>query len=297
MGGLLDEHELRKIVERVVREVVKDELAKGNSPALIAYQSSKCARLYRERRPLVAANWKMNMSIEKAKRFAVLMRANMPKSKAELLVCPPFYLLTELKRALDGMPISIGGQNVFPEKSGAFTGETSCEMLRDAGCAYAIIGHSERRHIIGESDDMINKKVNFALSSGLKPILCVGELLKERDEKATLRVIKNQLSVDLYRVDPTLAEELVIAYEPVWAIGTGRNATPGQAEEVHAHIRDVLSEIFNYNAASRIRIIYGGSVTPENSAELAKCNNVDGFLVGGASLDAEKFAKIAGAFN
>jgi len=236
------------------------------------------------------------MDLEKARKYARILKDKLPIGDAEILICPPYYLLTEMKRLLEGTAITLGGQNLYPEKNGAFTGEISCEMLKDAGCNYVIIGHSERRHIIGESDEFINRKVNSALSSGLRPILCIGELLKEREEKSTFRVVKNQLKVDLYRADSNLAEEIVIAYEPVWAIGTGRNATPEQVEEVHAFIREVLSEIFNYNTSKRIRILYGGSVTPDNAKELAKCKNVDGFLVGGASLDAEKFASISGVF-
>ena len=211
-------------------------------------------------------------------------------SDRDILVCPPFTSLFAVFKEIEGSNILLGGQNMFYEERGAFTGEISPLMLKDVGCSYVILGHSERRHIFGEDDELINKKVVSAVKHGLIPILCVGELLEERERGETEKVVERQLRKGLAGL--TSSDDFVVAYEPVWAIGTGRTATPEQAQEVHEFIRGVLSELFGREKADEVRILYGGSVKPENAKGLISMPDIDGALVGGASLNAESFSKI-----
>jgi len=210
----------------------------------------------------------------------------------DVAVCPPLVYLHDTAKALSSSNISLGAQNVYFEANGAFTGETSCEMLKDVGCRYVIISHSERRHVIGETDALINKKVAAALSGGLLPILCVGELLEQREGNQTDAVVTEQVKNGLAGLSEEKAIAVTIAYEPVWAIGTGKTATSQQAQDVHQMIRKLLAEMYSDSAANQIRIQYGGSAKPANTAELMNCPDVDGLLVGGASLKVEDFASM-----
>ena len=243
------------------------------------------------RRLLIAGNWKMHKTIPEAldlvRELKELVR---DVNDRDILVCPPFTALYPVSREIEGSNIVLGGQNMYFEEQGAFTGEISPLMLKDAGCSYVILGHSERRHIFGETNELVNKKVLSAVNHGLIPILCVGELLEERESGKTQEVVEKQVREGLKGVDGD--NEFVIAYEPVWAIGTGKTATPELAEEVHLFIRQVLSDMFGSEKANSVRILYGGSVKPENAAGLLNMENIDGALVGGASLKAESFAKI-----
>jgi triosephosphate isomerase len=211
---------------------------------------------------------------------------------AEVAVCPPFTALTAAKAALAGTGIKLGAQDMYWEKQGAFTGEVSPLMLKDAGCEYVIIGHSERRQFFAETDGTVNKKLAAAFAHGLVPIMCVGELLAEREAGTTEQVVDRQVRVGLAGLTADQVAAMVIAYEPVWAIGTGRTASADDAEAVCAFIRRLAAELFGKAAADAVRIQYGGSVKPENAAELMGKENIDGALVGGASLDAATFAKI-----
>jgi triosephosphate isomerase len=210
----------------------------------------------------------------------------------EILICPPFTALYAVAQALKGTNISVGSQNIFWEKKGAFTGEIAPDMITDAGCKYALVGHSERRQFFSETDETVNKRIKAAFAAGLTPAACIGEMLAERENGTTFKVIDTQVKNGLSGLTPEQAKTLVIAYEPVWAIGTGKTATPQQAEEVHAYIRKLYSQIYGETAAGAIRILYGGSVKPDNIAEIMKQPNVDGALVGGASLEVESFTKI-----
>ena len=213
-------------------------------------------------------------------------------TNVEIVVCPPFISLHAVKDVLAGSCIGLGAQNVYWEKSGAFTGEVSAPMLKSVGCAYVIIGHSERRTYFAETDETVNKRIFAALAEGLKPIVCVGETLEERESGKTFEVIKRQIEGGLANLSVEQMASVVIAYEPVWAIGTGRTATPAQAQEVHAFIRKLLNDIFGQTTAEATRIQYGGSVKPDNAAELMSQPDIDGALVGGASLKADSFEKI-----
>jgi len=210
----------------------------------------------------------------------------------DIAVCPPFVYLHDTAKALSSSNISLGAQDVYFQKSGAFTGEISCEMLKDVCCSYAIIGHSERRHVIGETDELINKKAVAAVSGGLLPILCVGELLEQREADQTDAVVTEQVKQGLAGLSEEKVLAVTIAYEPVWAIGTGKTATSQQAQEVHRMIRKLLTEMYSDSVAAQIRIQYGGSAKPDNTAELMSCPDVDGLLVGGASLKVEDFASM-----
>ena len=213
----------------------------------------------------------------------------------DLAVCPPFVHIPGVVKALAGSNIDVGAQNMFYEDNGAFTGETSAEMLSDVGCRYVILGHSERRHVIGENDELISRKVLKALSAGLDVILCVGELLEQRRAGRTWEVVERQVKIGLESVSRDDAARVTLAYEPVWAIGTGETATPEQAREVHAMIRKLLGDLYGAELSDSMRIQYGGSVKPENAAELMNQEDVDGALVGGASLKAESFSGIVKA--
>lgn len=249
-----------------------------------------------DRRLLIAGNWKMNTDRAGAVALAsAVARRAAEFSKLDLLVCPPFVYLTSAADAVKGTAVSLGAQNMYHEKNGAFTGEISAAMLKDVGCQYVILGHSERRHILGESDELINKKTHAALAAGLVPIVCVGELLAEREAGKTGEVIRRQFEGSLKVVSAEQVQRLVIAYEPVWAIGTGKVATPLQAEEVHADLRSLLAKRYNDQSASTVRILYGGSVKPDNAGELLSQPNIDGALIGGASLKVDDFLGIAAA--
>jgi triosephosphate isomerase len=246
------------------------------------------------RKKLIAGNWKMNTDRAGAVALAkgVASRAaDVPH--VDLLVCPPSIYLAPVADTLVGTKVALGAQNMYHEANGAFTGELSAVMLLDVGAKYVILGHSERRHILGETDALINKKTLAALAWGLVPIVCVGELLAERDAGKTAAVIRRQFEVSLANVAATQIEKLIIAYEPVWAIGTGKVATPEQAEEVHADLRSLLTKRYNGPTAGGVRILYGGSVKPSNAGELLGQPNIDGALVGGASLKVEDFIGIA----
>lgn len=248
------------------------------------------------RKPFVAGNWKMNLTLDESVSLAKGLREKLADVKdVDLAVFPPYVYLPAVLDALKGSNISVGAQDASNEKSGAFTGEVSADMLKDIGCDMVIIGHSERRHVIGEKDRLLNLKVRRALDSGLHVICCVGELLEERDAGLTEDVVAWQVWCGLHGLSTEQMNNVTIAYEPVWAIGTGRTATREQAQEVHAVIRALLSERFSGEVADSVRIQYGGSVKPDNAAELMSAADIDGALVGGASLKADSFAGIAKA--
>jgi len=243
------------------------------------------------RRLLIAGNWKMNKTVPEAIELVRELKERLKGVEdRDILVCPPFTALYPVGRELEGSSILMGAQNMFYEEKGAFTGEISPVMLKDVGCSYVILGHSERRHIFGESDELINRKVISAVNHNLIPILCIGETLEEREKGETRQVVERQVREGLKGLKPE--DEFVIAYEPVWAIGTGRSATPEMAQEVHTFIRDVLTELFEKEKAEGVRILYGGSVKPENAKGLLEMPDIDGALVGGASLKAESFSAI-----
>lgn len=249
------------------------------------------------RRPLIAGNWKMNL--DRAGAIA-LARACVERAASltsvDVAICPPHVYLDAVAKIVAGTKIALGAQNAYFENNGAFTGEISMSMLVDIGCQFVILGHSERRHVMGETDEQINKKVHKSLAGGIQPIVCVGELLAEREAGKTNAVIRSQFDGSLAGVSAEQMSRVVIAYEPVWAIGTGKVATPQQAEEVHKELRNLLVSRYNHQLASAVRIQYGGSVKPSNAAELLAQPNVDGALVGGASLLADDFFGIvAGA--
>jgi triosephosphate isomerase len=248
------------------------------------------------RRVLIAGNWKMNGRAAEAEILArSIARGHDVPIGREAVLCPPFTALPAVAAALRATPFKLGAQNCHWESKGAFTGEISPPMLREAGCEYVIVGHSERRQLFAESDRDVNRKVHAVLAAGLHPILCVGETLEERDRGDTLGVVETQLSRALEGVPTASGTGVVVAYEPVWAIGTGRTATPEQANEVHVTLRRLLAGLFGRDASEAIRIQYGGSVNAENARSLLSQSDIDGALVGGASLSAESFLKILGA--
>jgi triosephosphate isomerase len=249
------------------------------------------------RKPFIAGNWKMNLNKAEAIALAkALAEKNARDSQVEVAVCPPSVYLDAVAAALRGSAIGLGAQNVYFENNGAFTGELSTAMLLDVGCKYVILGHSERRQLMGESDAEVNKKAKRALAAGLIPIVCVGETLAQREAGQTLSVVQTQFDGSLAGIGAAEMSQVVIAYEPVWAIGTGKVATTAQAEEVHAALRALLQSRYNSEVAKAVRIQYGGSVKPDNAAELLAQPNIDGALVGGASLKADSFLGIiAGA--
>ncbi len=212
--------------------------------------------------------------------------------KTEVAVCPPFVSLEAVRDVIKDSRIGLGAQNVYLNKSGAFTGEVSAEMLKESGCGYVIIGHSERRQFFHETDSSVNQKIAFVLAEGLTPVVCVGETLAERESGQTHDVVRRQYLGAMKDVKTSDAEKLIIAYEPVWAIGTGKTATPEQANEVHLFIRGLAEELYGKKFAEKMIIQYGGSVKPENAHDLLSCEHIDGALVGGASLDADQFASI-----
>lgn len=245
------------------------------------------------RTPIIAGNWKLNKTIIEAVTLTTEI-ANLVDdiSNVEIVVAPVFTALSSVHNKIQDTNIQLAAQDIYWEDSGAFTGEVSAPMLKDVGCDYVIIGHSERRQYFGETNQTINKKVKAALSHNLKPIICIGELLEEREAGKTESVIDDHVKGGIVDLTESEMESCVIAYEPVWAIGTGKTATPDQAQEVHSFIRNILKDCYSDKLATKIRIQYGGSVKPENAAELMSQQDVDGALVGGASLEAESFAQI-----
>jgi triosephosphate isomerase len=247
------------------------------------------------RRKLIAANWKMNKTIAEATSFAATLRPALSAlASCDLVILPSFFAVRPLADALAGTNVAIGAQDVYFEANGAFTGEVSAEMVRDAGATVVLVGHSERRHVLGETDDIVARKLAAALRAGLTPILCVGEVLAQRDAGRHRAVVQFQLEAAFAATRPDQAAKVVIAYEPVWAIGTGRTAQPEDAGEMHGAIRAWLRTRFG-TAAEVMRIQYGGSVKPDNAASLLARDEVDGLLVGGASLDTGAFVAIARA--
>ena len=248
------------------------------------------------RRKLIAGNWKMNKTSADAVALVTEIVATIGRqADVDVVVCPPFTAIECVAKALDGSTVRLGAQNMHPEASGAFTGEISAGMLRALFATHVILGHSERRAYFGETDAFINKKVVAALKAQLKPILCVGETLAERESGSTLKVVQTQLEGGLEGVGKELAPSVVIAYEPVWAIGTGQVATTEQAQEVHAFIRGLLVKLFGEPVAQKIRLLYGGSMKPANAPDLLAQKDIDGGLIGGASLEARSFVELVTA--
>ena len=245
------------------------------------------------RRIFVAGNWKMYTSRTEGLALVKGLAGTAKSPKGlEVAVCPPSVYLSAIIEAARGTSIKVGAQNCYFEAKGAFTGEVAPQMLVDVGCEYVILGHSERRHVLAESDALIAKKVVAALAAGLKVILCVGELLQERESGKTQDVVKRQIEAGLFGLDAEKMKNVTVAYEPVWAIGTGKNATPGDANEVHGFIRRLVADKFGKSVAEALTIQYGGSVKPENAFELLSQGEIDGALVGGASLKVDSFAAI-----
>lgn len=247
--------------------------------------------------PLVVGNWKMHGAESQARRLARRIRRGSGRMRGvEIVLAPPFTALHEVRKVARGSRLALGAQDVHWEAQGAFTGEISPQMLAQAGCSFVIVGHSERRRLFHESNQIVAQKLSAALLSGLRPILCVGETWEERRTGKTMRVIAGQLGAALKGLGKSAIEKVEIAYEPVWAIGTGRNATADQASEVHLRIRSLLKELAGRRIAASCRILYGGSVRPDNAAELSRAREVSGALVGGASLKAEDFLAIVRCF-
>lgn len=245
------------------------------------------------KKPFIAGNWKLHKTISQAVQLTQKINQAVKKEKdVEIVLIPPFTALNEVKKVLSKSQILTGAQDVFWEESGAYTGEISPTMLEEAGCDFVVVGHSERRQYFGDTDEHVNNKIKAALSKGLFPIMCMGESLEERENNETFNKIKKQIKRGLKDLTPDQIQNIIIAYEPIWAIGTGRTATPEQAEEVHAFIRDQLREMFGKETSSYAIILYGGSVKPTNAFSLIKEKNINGALIGGASLKADSFADI-----
>jgi len=245
------------------------------------------------RTPIMAGNWKMYKTAREAVDFVARLQKELGNwDETEAVVAPSFVALALVAERLKGTKIAVAAQDCFWEEQGAYTGEVSVPMLRDAGCRYVIIGHSERRAYFGEGDEQVNKKVRAVLAHGLRPIICVGESLEQRDKGDTETVVERQVKEGMKGLGEAATQAMVVAYEPIWAIGTGKTASPGQAQEVHAFIRKLLSDIFGPEGAEAIRIQYGGSVKPDNVDELMAQPDIDGALVGGGSLEVESFARI-----
>jgi len=246
------------------------------------------------RKTIIAGNWKMNNDLKESEKLIVDLKNLLQNEKpnCDVVVCPPYTSLSEASKLLKGSQIKLGAQNMHFEENGAFTGEVSASMLKSVGCEYVILGHSERRHIFGESNEMINKKIKKALSAGLKPIFCVGELLEERENGTTNDVVKKQILKGLAEISADDMKNIIVAYEPVWAIGTGKTASPAQAQEVHEFIRDLIEITYSLEIANDLVIQYGGSVKPDNAKELISQKDIDGALVGGACLKADSFMGI-----
>ncbi len=247
------------------------------------------------RKAFVAGNWKMNTDSHTSVNLAESIASGsleIAGASVDVAVCPPFVYLQAVVKTLSASNISVGAQDIYVERQGAFTGEISASMLKDIGCNYVLCGHSERRHVIGETDELIKKKITAAISGGLLPVLCVGELLAERQANQTNEVVTRQIKSGLAGLSAEKVSAVTIAYEPVWAIGTGLTATPQQAQEVHAFVRKLLLQMYDGQLAEDIRILYGGSAKPGNAADLMRQQDIDGLLVGGASLNADDFLAI-----
>lgn len=245
------------------------------------------------RKPVIAGNWKLNKTIKEAIELVTLLKRRLDDiQNVEVVVCPPYTALSDVSEILMESNIRLGAQDVYWEEKGAFTGEVSSGLIKDAGATFVVIGHSERRQFFYETNDTVNKKTKAALKSGLTPIVCVGEMLAEREANKTFQVIESQLKGSFANFSQGEIDKLVVAYEPVWAIGTGKVATPQQAQEVHAFIRKELSKAFGEETAKALRILYGGSVKADNISDLMSQADIDGALVGGASLEAEGFSQI-----
>jgi triosephosphate isomerase (TIM) len=245
------------------------------------------------RKPIIAGNWKMYKTATEAVAFVTSLKKELGVgAEAEVVVAPTFVALAPVAAILKGTQIAVAAQDCFWEEQGAYTGEVSVPMLKDAGCSYVIIGHSERRAQFGEGDEQVNKKAKAVLAHGLRPIVCCGESLEQREQGRTFAVVERQVKEGLKGLGTEATQAVVVAYEPVWAIGTGKTASPGQAQEVHAFIRKLLAEIFSKAGAEAIRIQYGGSVKPDNVDELMAQPDIDGALVGGASLEIGSFVRL-----
>ena len=248
------------------------------------------------RKKVIAGNWKMNKTAGEAATLTKDIVAEVGReTSVDIVLCPPFTALAAVAHELEGQAVKLGAQNMHPEKNGAYTGEISAEMLRTLYVTHVILGHSERRTYFGETDAFINRKVLIALANELKPILCVGETLAEREAGSTLAVVQRHVEGGLAGVKPEQITTVIIAYEPVWAIGTGKVATTAQAQEVHAFIRDLLTKLYGAPLAQKVRILYGGSMKPSNAAELLAEKDIDGGLIGGASLEAKSFIELVKA--
>lgn len=246
------------------------------------------------RKKIIAGNWKMNYNFQQSISFIQQLKEEVLKKErnCDIIICPNYITLSEAKKIINDSPIKLGAQNIYFEDSGAFTGETSANMIKSVGCEYVILGHSERRTIFNESDELINKKIKQALKYELHPIFCIGETLEEREKGITNSIVERQLQLGLENVSAEEMLKVIIAYEPVWAIGTGRNATPEQAQEVHSFIRNFLTVEYGFVIADQIIIQYGGSVKPENAKDLLSQPDIDGALVGGACLKVDSFIGI-----
>lgn len=247
------------------------------------------------RRKLIAGNWKMNLTYKESEKLAKEITAKIEQkdlNKVDVLLCPTFVSLGIVNKTIKDTDIKLGAQNISYENNGAFTGEVSAEILKSAGCEYVIIGHSERRSYFHESNAVINKKIKKAIEFALKPVFCVGESLIEREDEIYEGIIEKQITEGLTGIDAEQISEIVIAYEPVWAIGTGLNATPDQASQIHSFIRKVIQKLYNEKTANEMLILYGGSVNEKNSAEMLSAEGIDGALIGGASLKSDDFAMI-----
>ena len=245
------------------------------------------------RKKLIAGNWKMNKTLDEAVELAkALVENNQNISDRDIMIAPTFVCLKSVYDVIKGSPIKLGAQNMYFEDSGAYTSEISADMLLSVGCEYVILGHSERRNIFNETNEMINKKIKKALEKGLKPILCVGELLEDRESGKMNEVVKSQIDGSLDGISDNDMKKIIIAYEPVWAIGTGKTATPDDADNMHAFIRSHIADKFSQETADQLRILYGGSVKETNVDNLMSMENIDGALVGGAALKPDSFTRI-----
>jgi len=248
------------------------------------------------RRKVIAGNWKMNNDITESQKLVSGIISGLGNDKhCDVILCPPFTSLSEVNSLIKNTQIKLGAQNMFYEDSGAFTGEVSASMLKSVGCEYVILGHSEKRTIFGENDETINKKNKKAIKSGLKVIFCIGESLSQRENGTTNEIVKSQIFKGLEGITSEEMKSVIIAYEPIWAIGTGKTATPAQAQEVHLFIRELAAEIYSSSVSENLIIQYGGSVKPDNAKELLSQKDIDGALVGGACLKADSFLSIIAA--
>ncbi|MCF8240448.1 MAG: triose-phosphate isomerase [Melioribacteraceae bacterium] len=244
------------------------------------------------RKKVIAGNWKMHMDLNESIGLISGIKNGMTNVNSKVILCPPYTSLETASTLLKGTEIGLGAQNIHFEDTGAFTGEVSAKMIKSVGCQYVILGHSERRAIFNESDEMINKKIKKALSEDLNVIFCIGETLEQRESNVTKDVVGKQIKLGLEGIAPEQMKNIIIAYEPVWAIGTGKTASPEQAQEVHLFIRELVGQLYNNEISDELIIQYGGSVKPANASELLSQNDIDGALVGGACLEAESFLAI-----